>query len=147
MRLKTCCHHDRNDNNNEITITHFIFVYHFYFSLLCHIWRQKSVSLPLSPLPSATTASPSLPWVRVYPVSMTRYQGTITLYYRAKGRDLCGLPNEVSPLKKSFLPLVRRNWKQGGTLFLAWKKATVTFWDGPHGWEWRAASNGWERPS
>ena len=55
-------------------------------------------------------------------------------------------PNEVGPLKQSFLPLVLGIGKQGGTLFLARKKVTVTFWDRLHGWEWRAASGGWERP-
>lgn len=77
---------------------------------------------------------------------MTRYQGTITLYYRAKGEGICvAYPNEVSPLKKSFLPLVLRNWKErarssgleeSNCHILGW-----TAWLGMVG-----MSNGWERP-
>lgn len=90
---------------------HFRSVYRFYFSLLV-TFEGRSVSLPylLSPqLPPPPISSLSQ-GVRCEHDEISRHDH-ITLH----GREvICvAYPNEASPLKQSFLPLVLRNWKAG----------------------------------
>lgn len=61
MTLKTCCYHDRNDNNNEITVKCISYLYiNFTFHFLSHL-KAEICFPPLSPLPSPTTTSHLFP--------------------------------------------------------------------------------------